>query len=181
MQKQKGRKQTCIIILSFLWRSALCQEGTKCKRCTHSCALPASLQASHASSMHRVTNNGRSVMKHNVSNWMTTCYKMHTLTSTRIRHLNQAGIEICKVHQNYVSIRMDNTRHWKDITCNSLISDVSVEMATREALPMLKIGATVSCRIRNKSNTENRKQNMQFGVETDIEKSLVAIRSLFQN
>ena len=144
MQKQKGRKQTCIIILSFLWRSALCQEGTKCKRCTHSCALPASLQASQASSMHRVTNNGRSVTKHNVSNWMTTCYKMHTLTSTGIRHFDQSRVEICKVHQNYVSIWIHNARHWKDIICNLLISDVKVEIATREAFPMLKMGATVS-------------------------------------
>ena len=149
MQKQKERKQTCIIILSFLWRSALCQEGTKCKRWTHSWALPSSLHFWHANSIQRVTNNGRSVTKHNVSNWMTTCYKMHTLTSTGIRHFDQSRVEICKVHQNYVSIWIHNARHWKDIICNLLISDVKVEIATREAFPMLRIGATVSCSIWN--------------------------------
>ena len=42
------------MIFSLRCRSALCHDVTRCSMCTHSCALPFSLHASHASSMHRV-------------------------------------------------------------------------------------------------------------------------------
>ena len=52
---------SCIMILSFLCLSADCHDGTKCNICTQLSALPSALQASQASSIDRVTNNGRSV------------------------------------------------------------------------------------------------------------------------
>ena len=56
LSMRSGR--SCITVLSFMWRSELCQRGTRCSMCTHSVLLPSSMHFLHASCTLMVRKSG---------------------------------------------------------------------------------------------------------------------------
>jgi hypothetical protein len=48
-----------MMVLSFTWRSELCQRGTRWSMCTQAAALPSSMHLRHASCTLMLVNRGR--------------------------------------------------------------------------------------------------------------------------